>query len=68
MIITHQPGPIFNKGAAMNMAYHEVRRLFNPDCYVFHDVDMLPEDDRNIYRCGPNPIHLGVHIDKYKYK
>jgi N-terminal region of glycosyl transferase group 7 len=38
------------------------------DCYIFHDVDMLPEDDRNLYGCGIRfPRHLGTYIDKYNY-
>ena len=29
---------------------------------------MLPEDDRNRYACGSNPIHLSLMINKYKYR
>ena len=38
------------------------------DCVVFHDVDLLPEDDRLLYRCTQLPKHLSVAIDKYGYK
>ena len=37
------------------------------DCIVFHDVDMLPEDDRNMYTCSRTPRHVGVYISKYNY-
>ena len=38
------------------------------DCIVYHDVDLLPEDDRIMYSCPfYKPRHLSVAIDKYKY-
>lgn len=38
------------------------------DCFVFHDVDLLPENDRLLYTCDKTPKHLSVAIDKYNYK
>ena len=39
------------------------------DCFLFHDVDMLPEDDRNFYGCGARlPRHVGAFVDKFNYK
>ena len=35
---------------------------------MFHDVDLLPEDDRNLYTCGPQPRHLSASVDKFKYR
>ena len=38
------------KGSTMNSAVKEaIKRGF--DCVVLHDVDMLLEDDHNIYKC-----------------
>lgn len=57
----------FNKGATMNSAVSEaISRGF--DCVVLHDVDMLLEDDHNIYACEDSPVHLSPLIDKFKYK
>jgi len=43
----------FNKGRLMNTGFSYIRNLeINGfDCYVFHDVDLLPENDYNTYRC-----------------
>ena len=32
----------------MNTGYLEAKQLFQFDCVVFHDVDMIPEDDRKL--------------------
>ena len=37
------------------------------DCYIFHDVDMLPENDYNIYTCTNTPRHVGAYVDKFSY-
>ena len=44
---------------------------FNQDkynCYCFHDVDLVPEDDRNMYSCGRNPKHMSIGVDEMNYK
>ena len=39
------------------------------DCVCFHDVDLLPEDDRIMYTCPMQRArHLSVAIDKYRYR
>jgi len=58
----------FNKGAVMNAGFLEVNKMDKFDCVVFHDVDMLPESDYNIYQCQDSPTHLSPLIDKFDYK
>jgi hypothetical protein len=43
-------------------------KLYNYDCFVFHDVDLLPEDDRNMYTCPEQPKHMSVAVDVFDYK
>ena len=52
----------------MNVGFREsaVRAKF--DCYIFHDVDLLPEDTRNMYTCTFAPVHLGAYMNKFKYR
>ena len=52
----------------MNIGYNEARQLYAYDCYVFHDVDLLPEDDRNIYSCPDQPRHMSASIDVMNYR
>jgi hypothetical protein len=31
-------------------------------------VDLVPENDQNIYECFDNPRHYSGYIDKFNYK
>ena len=53
----------------MNAGFLEASSQFGPfDCYIFNDVDMLPEDGRNMYCCTEAIRHIGSHVSKFGYK
>ena len=58
----------FNKGRIMNAAFKEALKLYDFQCIVFHDVDLVPEDDRNMYTCPWQPRHMSVAIDEHDYR
>ena len=63
---------IFNKAKLYNSAFKEIQKLsVNFDCFVFHDVDMLPQNLSIPYACNRypthQPVHLSVAITKYGY-
>ena len=52
--------------AAFKYASEIKRTTF--DCFLFHDVDLLPENDHNIYECDmKNPRHLAPAVDELRY-
>ena len=61
---------LFNKAALMNVGFLESRKVREHvnDCYIFHDVDLLPEDLSNMYTCDTQPRHLMVARNTTKYK
>ncbi|KAJ8956602.1 hypothetical protein NQ314_006688 [Rhamnusium bicolor] len=60
-------GP-FNRAMLMNIGYKEALNIRDFDCFIFHDIDLLPEDDRNLYNCPEQPRHMSVAVDIFKYK
>ena len=58
----------FNRAMLMNVGFVEAMKDHNWTCAIFHDVDLLPEDDRNLYTCPEQPRHLSVAVDKFKYR
>ena len=38
-------------------------------CLIFHDVDLIPLDARNIYGCvtGPRALHLSAHLENFRF-
>lgn len=66
-VVEQHGNDTFNKGVLMNAGAHEALRDGDFHCFVFHDVDMIPEDDRNMYSCPKLPRHLSVAVDKFNY-
>ncbi len=52
----------------MNIAVAEALKMDNFDCFVFHDVDLIPENYMNIYKCHNHPRHLSPAVDELRYK
>lgn len=58
----------FNRAMLMNVGYVEALKERPFDCFIFHDVDLLPENDRNLYTCPEQPRHMSVAVDKFNYR
>jgi len=57
----------FNRGYLMNVGFVEAAKDEDWNCYIFHDVDLLPEDERNVYTCQQETRHMSVAVDKLNY-
>ena len=58
----------FNRAGLFNIGFKEALKTADFNCFVFSDVDLLPEDDRNSYGCPTSPRHMSVAIDKFNYR
>eukprot|EP00794_Sanderia_malayensis_P017259 gene17259-18984_t len=58
----------FNKGAIYNIGFRQTLNVSDYDCYIFHDVDLLSENDLNFYGCVDTPRHMSPAIDTLNYK
>ena len=58
----------FNRGMLLNVGAVEAAGLRPLDCFVLHDVDLIPENDRNLYTCPDQPRHMSAAVDKFKYR
>ncbi|KAJ8714928.1 hypothetical protein PYW08_004909 [Mythimna loreyi] len=60
----------FNRAKLMNVGFMESQKL-EPGgfaCFIFHDIDLLPLDTRNLYSCTRQPRHMSASIDRFKFK
>lgn len=71
-IVEPKQGLKFNRGLLLNIGFLESLKLTNDywDCFIFHDVDLLPEDERNYYSCPPEakPRHMSSLVSTMDYK
>ncbi|XP_016837521.1 beta-1,4-N-acetylgalactosaminyltransferase bre-4 [Nasonia vitripennis] len=67
-VIEQEGNGQFNRAMLMNIGYVEALKERPFDCFIFHDVDLLPENDRNLYTCPEQPRHMSVAVDKFLYR
>lgn len=68
-IIEQEGDKPFNRAMLMNVGFKEALKTRQFDCFIFHDIDLLPEDDRNVYSCPlGQPRHMSVAVDIFKYR
>ncbi|CAN7942156.1 unnamed protein product, partial [Ixodes pacificus] len=57
----------FNRAKLLNIGFVEATKRDSYCCIFFHDVDYLPEDLRNLYRCEQHPRHAGSAVSAFRY-
>ncbi|XP_061541381.1 LOW QUALITY PROTEIN: beta-1,4-galactosyltransferase 1 [Phycodurus eques] len=67
-VINQDGDEIFNRAKLLNVGYVEAMKEYDYECFVFSDVDLIPMDDRNIYKCFSQPRHLSVSMDKFGFR
>ncbi|XP_049447192.1 beta-1,4-galactosyltransferase 4 [Epinephelus fuscoguttatus] len=58
----------FNRAKLLNVGYLEALKDYSWECFIFHDVDLVPENDHNLYVCDKQPKHLVVGRNATGYK
>ena len=67
-IITQGDKLEFNRAMLLNVGFKEALVDQDWPCFVFHDVDHLPEDNRNLYDCLDLPKHMASAVDTGGYQ
>ncbi|XP_067660600.1 uncharacterized protein [Haliotis asinina] len=61
-------GVKFNRAMLMNIGFKEAQNHGDFDCFIFHDVDMVPESSLVPYECLTNrSYHLSSSISAFNY-
>ncbi|XP_033625580.1 beta-1,4-galactosyltransferase 4-like [Asterias rubens] len=66
-VINQENDLLFNRGMLMNIGFLESQHFSNWDCYVFHDVDQIPQSEFNPYECINMPRHFVSGADNRNY-
>uniref|UniRef100_A0A1A8BLE9 Beta-1,4-galactosyltransferase n=1 Tax=Nothobranchius kadleci TaxID=1051664 RepID=A0A1A8BLE9_NOTKA len=67
-VINQDGDETFNRAKLLNVGYQESLKDKDYNCFVFSDVDLIPMDDRNTYKCFSQPRHLSVSMDKFGFR
>lgn len=57
----------FNRAKLMNIGFIESQKIYPFNCFAYHDVDLILEDDRSLYWCSDRPRHMSAGVDKFNY-
>ncbi len=75
VIVEQSPGTEFNRAALFNAGFTEMTKklkLNSSDqdtCFVFHDVDLVPQNPKNLYACprSGSPVHLSANLETFRF-
>lgn len=57
----------FNRAKLFNIGFVESIKLFPYHCFIFHDIDLIPQKINNIYGCTHQPRHMSSSVNTFRY-
>ncbi|EPY82763.1 UDP-Gal:betaGlcNAc beta 1,4- galactosyltransferase 1, membrane-bound form-like protein [Camelus ferus] len=67
-VINQAGESMFNRAKLLNVGFQEALKDYDYNCFVFSDVDLIPMNDHNAYRCFSQPRHISVAMDKFGFR
>ena len=53
----------------LNVGFAEAMMDFNSTCVIFHDIDLLPMNETNLYNCpAALPLHMSARVSTWGFK
>ena len=63
LVVEQVPGKPFNRAKLLNVGFHYKKDAFKN--YVFHDVDMLPIENKASYVAVETPTHYAAIVEQF---
>lgn len=58
----------FNRAKLFNVGVAEILKIRNDTCcFIFHDVDLLPLNQMNLYMCSYRPRHMSPSVNTLRF-
>ena len=52
-----------------NIGFMEAKKHGHFDCFIFNDVDTIPEHDGNLFQCSRSRVrHMVSGVERYRYQ
>lgn len=57
----------FNRAKLFNIGYTEAMKMRSFHCFIFQDIDLIPQNVNNIYACTKMPRHMSSSVNTFRY-
>lgn len=66
-VIEQSPTREFNRAKLFNVGYAEATKINDFHCFIFQDIDLIPQNPDNIYACTKMPRHMSSSVNTFRY-
>ncbi|XP_015599579.1 beta-1,4-galactosyltransferase 4 [Cephus cinctus] len=66
-VIEQSPMREFNRAKLFNVGYAEATKINDFHCFIFQDIDLIPQNPDNLYACTKMPRHMSSSINTFRY-
>ena len=57
----------FNRAKLFNIGFAEATKINDFHCFIFQDIDLIPQNPDNIYACTKMPRHMSSSVNTFRY-
>lgn len=66
-VIEQSSNKDFNRAKLFNVGFLEATKFYDFHCFIFHDIDLIPQNLNNIYACTKMPRHMSSSVNTFRY-